>query len=223
MNSTRWKAYNRRKAIRKNQASIFGDLLAPKSTKNTAKNPAKNAINTTTATNTTTTTNTTTPQTEQPLPYSFVDIESWVSFGGEKIPEDTIKTEHKTENDDFMENSDETPLIGDDAENDVDYQALILWATTAPLYPNAPITVLEAVVLLYQYAIHSNTPKNHLDSLTKLISVLLPYGHSFPPSFYRLVKVVYLLLVLTNLILVLHYRLPRDQTTILHKVLVPVY
>lgn len=62
-------------------------------------------------------------------------------------------------------------------------------ALQTPLYINAAISSLEAVLLIHQYILHSNTNKSQADKLLKLISALLPGANSLPNSYKTFFKV----------------------------------
>lgn len=111
------------------------------------------------------------------------DVEYWLSFGGENAISDSddFKLYVDQSEGDADDNTEDTNDADDDADTDMEFQALIQRASTTPLYDNSPTTILKAVILVFQYITHSNTPQKHVDNFMKLVSVLLPTGHSFPP------------------------------------------
>lgn len=62
-------------------------------------------------------------------------------------------------------------------------------ALNFPLYMQSSISTLEAVLLIQQFILHSNTNKSQADNLLKLIGALLPHKHALPGSYKAFMKV----------------------------------
>jgi len=93
--------------------------------------------------------------------------------------QESPEIKHITNNNLHHENLNDEPITPSDWEE----------LHSCPLYPEATISVLEAILLFNQYIINSNTNKTHTGLLIKLINNLLPNGHHFPASYYKFIKV----------------------------------
>jgi hypothetical protein len=58
-----------------------------------------------------------------------------------------------------------------------------------PLYNGSSMSIMEAILLVHQYTLHSNTNRTHTTELIPLIHYLLPEGNKFPPTYYKFMKV----------------------------------
>jgi hypothetical protein len=119
------------------------------------------------------------------------DTDYWLQYGAEfdvDLKTDEIKNEVKEEiNAKKEEKEEEDTYI--EAQNSETITHAYHAASVTPLYEGAQLTALEAVILVHQYLINSDTNKKHTDLLMKLILTLLPNGSIFPPSLYMLMKV----------------------------------
>jgi hypothetical protein len=119
------------------------------------------------------------------------NFKEWLHENAEKLTPKEPKIENINRDDTDDDNDDANVASDNNPDTDPTPLTPQQWRQMqdTPLYPNSPISTLEAVLLVHQYMINSNLNKTSSEDLLKLIIGLLPDGCTLPPSYYKLMKV----------------------------------